>query len=572
MGSWRPKPGARTNLLPTMRAQAWLAIAEVALIFLLFFVLAGCLPPDVNEAHYLSKAKHYWNPAWCAGDLFLESADAHGLFYWTFGWLTLWWPLSAVAWTGRGITWLLLAWSWRRLSVAILPRPLWALLTAATFAMLLRLGHLAGEWVIGGVEAKGLAFVLLFLGLESLVQNRWSKAVILLGAASAFHVLVGGWSIVALALAWNFSRPDRPALRTLWPALVVGFLLSLAGLWPAVALSRDVDAETLREANGIYVHERLAHHLLFHRILGQNLTFDFSYLGASPLTLPITHLYFVRHLLLLVAGLALWRFTGSDPGARRLYLFVGGAIVIAAVGIVIDQATFHLPDLAATMLRYYWFRLSDVMIPLGVTFLAAQSLIQLETRRPAAASWCLIVLIVAVVANASDLFLRRRGDPRPPAVAQSDQTTSSRVEQMRRFDDWLRVCDWVRQHTRQDEIVLTPRHQQTFKWYAQRGEVVSWKDVPQDAAGVVEWNRRMNEIFPPAVAGYGLAHHGGDELLRLSRKYHFRYVIVDRQRSQQSLPFVRVFPPSGEASGTFEVYRLPLADDRQADSENHADR
>ena len=59
------------------RANARLAVIEIAWIFLIFFLFAGSLPPDVGESHYLVKAKHYWQPAWCAGDLFVESRDAH---------------------------------------------------------------------------------------------------------------------------------------------------------------------------------------------------------------------------------------------------------------------------------------------------------------------------------------------------------------------------------------------------------------------------------------------------------------------------------------------------------------
>src|SRR4051812_31894375 len=100
------------------------AAFEVAWIFLIFFLFAGSQPPDVGESHYLAKAKHYWQPAWCAGDLFLESQDAHGMFYWTLGWITRLCSLSATAWIGRVVSWLLLAWSWRRLSWAVVPRPL----------------------------------------------------------------------------------------------------------------------------------------------------------------------------------------------------------------------------------------------------------------------------------------------------------------------------------------------------------------------------------------------------------------------------------------------------------------
>ena len=52
---------------------------EALLIFSLFFLYTGGPPPDVNETHYLPKAKHYWNPDWCGPDVFLDSADpAHG--------------------------------------------------------------------------------------------------------------------------------------------------------------------------------------------------------------------------------------------------------------------------------------------------------------------------------------------------------------------------------------------------------------------------------------------------------------------------------------------------------------
>ena len=42
---------------------------EILLIVALFFVQAGSLPPEVNEAHYLVKARHFWDPSFCAGDI-----------------------------------------------------------------------------------------------------------------------------------------------------------------------------------------------------------------------------------------------------------------------------------------------------------------------------------------------------------------------------------------------------------------------------------------------------------------------------------------------------------------------
>ena len=54
--------------------------------------------PSVNETHYIARLKHYWNPAWCKGDLFLESVDTQVVFIWLFGWLTFWYlAIAAVA-------------------------------------------------------------------------------------------------------------------------------------------------------------------------------------------------------------------------------------------------------------------------------------------------------------------------------------------------------------------------------------------------------------------------------------------------------------------------------------------
>lgn len=530
---------------------------EVLLIFVLFFVLAGGATPDVNEAHYLSKAKHYWNPNWCRGDLFLESADAHLVFYWTIGWLTRFLSLDAVAWIGRCVTWLLLAWSWRRLSVAIIPGRLWSLLTAAMFAMLLRCSHLAGEWVIGGVEAKGFAFVFLFFGLEALVRNRWSRVWVLFGAASAFHVLVGGWAVLAGMAAWLLAKDDRPTLMKMLPALALGGGIALAGLLPGVMLTSGVDAAIVAQANEIYVHERLAHHLLFHRILAQPIALDFTYLGVAPVTLPYSHLFFLRHLAAIAIGVGLWRFVRPRDASARLYAFAVGALVIAMIGILLDQATMYHEALSAKLMRYYWFRLSDAIVPLSVAFLSAQAIQVLARSRPVASQWALASCVVLVTINTSDVFLRRMDDPKPAAIIQAQPTDTSKAQADRCYQDWLNMCEWVSTHTSGDELFLTPRNQQTFKWYAQRAEVVAWKDIPQDATGVLEWKRRIDEVFPSNIGGFDLASHGEEELQRLSAKYGFRCVIIDRSRSTRPLSFVRVYPERWQGPSCFEIYRLP---------------
>ncbi len=526
-----------------------LAAFEIAWIFLIFFIFAGSLPPDVGESHYLVKAKHYWQPAWCTGDLFLESRDAHAAFYWTFGWVTKFCSLTATAWIGRVMTWLLLAWSWRRLSWAVVQRPLVSLLSAGLLLVCLRQLHLAGEWVVGGVEAKGFAYVLVFLALEAIVKNRWRASLILAGAAGAFHVLVGGWTVVAVGMAWLVSGSSRPRLLTLFPAAALGLLLSLPGLWPALALNQGVPKDVAHEAARIYVFERLAHHLVYSQFPAVNIA--------------------RFQLLVLVWAVIAW-LQRREAGVTRLQRVVAGTVVIALIGVVIDQAFViranmldQSPDeyerAVAGLLRYYWYRMSDSLVPVGVALAAVWGITKLQISKPALGASVCIAAILLSVANLAEINYQRRLLPVPPAIVQPNIESKRPISAKKWWHDWQAVCDWVAKETPAEALFLTPREQQTFKWYAGRAEIATRKDVPQDARGLMEWKQRLTDFYPrnPEHHLYDLAAFSDAELLDLARKYRASYIVVDLTRAQRRIGLPQVYPALVEENSSFAVYRVP---------------
>jgi hypothetical protein len=499
----------------------WRAAAEVALIFLVFFVHAGWPVPDVNEAHYLAKAKHYWNPEWASGDFFLGTADAHEMFYFAFGWVTLWLSLTATAWTGRVLIWLLLAWAWRRLSMALIDGWLYSVLSAAVFVALLDRFHMAGEWVVGGVEGKGFAYVFVLLGIERLVRDRWGTALILFGAAAAFHVIVGGWAVVATIIAWLLSVQRPPLSRLVLPAMAGG-LLSLGGLWPALELTRGVDAATVSEANRLYVYERLEHHLL-------------------PEDLPTR--FIVRHLILVVVLAALSFVAPLDASWNRLRAFVAAAVGIAAVGFLLSLLIWWQPDLAANLLRYYWFRLSDAMVPLGVALFAAAILLRWQIAR---SRWFVGGLVAALLVSGWHLgdtvrfrltYLTPRADCTLPRV---------------NIRDWREVARWAAQETPPGTVFIVPRLSQTFRWYSGRGEVVTRKDLPQDAESIVAWWQRQLDVYGPEAVRQPadtLGQLGADHLRSVGAKYGATYMVT-LPNPQLDLPRV------GPITETVAVYQL----------------
>lgn len=491
----------------------WLTAAEVVTVFGVFFIQGAWPVPDVNEPYYLGKAIDYWNPDWIPNDPFLDSADTHKVFYFAFGWLSMWLAPFWLAWVGRVLTWGLLAWAWRRMSFAFLPRPWLSVVTAALFVCLLDRYHLAGEWVVGGVEAKGFAFVLVFLGLEALMRDRWNRAWLLLGAASAFHVLVGGWSVVAAGIAWLLARPERPRLRSMLPALAGGFVLSLPGLLPSVTLDWGVDRATVARAREIYVFERLPHHL-------------------DPMQFPQS--YVERFLLLCVVLLLLERIAPLDGPRRRLRGFVAGALALAGVGVAAGAVQYVSRSLAADLLRFYWFRLSDVAVPLGVSLVGVRCLAHgLETgRRGARWAWAaaLGVAVLHVGGAAARCAM--------PAVPRSDRLHNFALESHRVLDylAWRRACEWIAESGAipAGARFITPRMGQSFKWYAGRSEVATWKDIPQDARSIVVWRETLDAIYASRTASGRLVWQDSPAALGVARlrwagrRYEADYVLTLR--------------------------------------------
>ncbi len=585
----------------------WLFV-DCVVVACIFSLLAGTAAPDVNESHYLTKAKHFWDPDFASRDLFLASADAHWFFFATVGSLTHVASLPVAAWCGRMIGWLAIAVGWCLFIRRFSDFRLAGITTAPLWIAGLYWGQLSGEWVIGGCEAKVFAYACSFIGLSEMVSNRWSRAWVWFGLGAAFHVLTGGWitlaalvtyAVLKLRVESRWFKVRTPAanadaaafepepLKFQWLGLIIGGSLSLLGLIPAVMLNRGIDAATSERGAMIYVFQRLAHHLSPLRFASERWA-AFGVLAA--ITIVFTWLCYRSW------GMRNGRRKSFDP---LLSLIIVTTIVslIAIAGVLIDIGfSSWATNWSATLLRFYWFRWNDVIWPtllVVVTMMLAknafasgfcpslpagpdknnepQALAALEnTGVSNAASACgsrnrklfvnpgalpedgarggrssgdfrehvvrwLAILMLAIpgpLLIAVRYLENNRANLAPADRASLVMRTESASTQMLVRDDWLDVCHWIRANTPKDSLFLTPRFQQTFKWYAHRAEVASWKDAPQDALGLIEWEKRMLEIFPRSAEGYGISM--SDQHFRQMRlRYKVDYVVVDRRIQKQ---------------------------------------
>lgn len=496
----------------------------VALSFLLYAAVRAPVPA-VNEPHYLAKAKHYWNPSWCRGDFFLESSNTHLVFYQTFGWPTLWLSLDATAWLGRIAGTIVLAIGWTQLVSLVVPSRWSPLLSAWGFLFLQACGSLSGEWIAGGVESKVPAYGLLFWSLAKLFAGSRNAGAFLMGLSISFHPVVGAWGFIAAAGALAWSRalfrfmPKRESLmRSLAVQWLVPGLILLAAALPGLLPALWVVSSSSFAADYIQVFFRLDHHLD---------PMQFSLLAATC--------YVGLFLLWLVGGRG-WLLSVHELPFQR---FVLATSAIALVGLLaglrvgLPQEMPYL-EWRMKLLKLYPFRLFDTMLPMAVTVTAVgitygyRNMGAVLTRGSIFGGAMLLALLLpSIDRNASRM--------EPNALV-----------------DWLDACEWISQNTLADAHVFTPpRESWAFQWYAQRAEFVSFKNCPQDADGIVEWNDRLNWIQQWGQRHYDDGKYADDELRELNEQYGITHVLAGRLGPMELEPVYR--------NGTFRVYSL-LAD------------
>ena len=353
--------------------------------------------------------------------------------------------------------------------------------------------------------------------------------------------------IIAFVIVERIAKPNRQQRQRFFSlALFVGGAISLLGLLPALSMSAGASPAEATSAARVYTYFRISHHLLPSAFYTD---------------------WYVRHFVLSLITLSLlwlnWRVSNSHDRdrIRSLTAFAVGAMLISLLGLLVGLLPNVAPDLAAKLLRFYWFRLADAITPLTLGCAVAGLLFsRFGESLVVRAGWLgsLAVLIAAVWFVGQSTW-QRVGDGVP--VSHSNRLLgldrdATYMEQRETMSDWINVCRFVRANTPEDAVLLTPRHQQTFKWYAHRAEVVNWKDIPQDVASLRKWARRFTEVYPTELSTMRVTIRY-DRLREFRERYGVDWMVVDRRVVGPHLPLVQVYPLGDERNATYAIYRLP---------------
>lgn len=524
-----------------------LAATFLAVLFLAFSLIRSPIP-GVNESHYLSKAKHFWQPQWCRGDLFLESANPHAVFYGIFGLLTTKFSLTTSALIIRAGQSLLLATGWLALTRRCLGNWHNGLTAAALFLLLQSTGTWSGEWIVGGAESKVWSYGFLFFAAAWGLDQRWLLSALLVGLAISMHPVVGCWGLVIALIAWvgnwlvagltprvlpqtnssidtneMVSPETSHGVTLLRIALVmtVVFCTSLPGLIPAIQSLSAPNARIASEADFLQVGVRLPHHL-------------------DPLTFSVWA-WRDYGLLVLVLVLVRCRLKTRHRALQWLERWMIASLLIAALGVLIawgPRPLKELPvwELRVKLLKLYPFRMADMLIPITLACTMAAWLgefiedrLTAVSRFVATTTICGILLLIALSVPTLDKTL----DQQPPGV----QT------------DWLAACQWIREHAPPGAVLYAINDNWSLRWYAERPEYFHFKDCPQDAASIIEWNNRNWILYHWKMRTLTDGTASSEDLAELRKQTGITHLVCGRFGPVEIKPAFR--------STNISVYELP---------------
>ena len=455
----------------------WQATVLTGFLSLRLLLVQNLGSSSWNEVDVLPLARHYADPSWLSQDWYLSQAGGYRLlFEFTVGWLVVTYGFLATSIIGRlccyGLVAIGLVLIGQQLRLSL---PFLLLATIFFAGQGVIQGAIAGEWMVGGLEAKAVAYGLILIAVALMLSGRYLGMTLLLGLATSFHVLVGGWAFLT-TLGWFCLRPSHrlSKLKEMYLLLLLLYVAASAFALPAVVqqLSASSPESAIAPAY-IYVFLRLPHHLnplSWHWLFWTKPIVCLLLLGASMVQIKRQanlQGWLAAHFARL--GLAEFALVSLIP-------FIGGLAI----------APF---DSQGQWLQYYPFRFADVMLPLTACLLVA---CVLESRLGGKHLSRLCVILLFIVGVQTALFTQE--------LLALRQFPS---EQQAVDPQWKVMSEWIRFHTPKDAtIVSDPVQLANFTLLTERSTIAKFKLFPQTQAQILEQYERLDDLSGNQVSAY----------------------------------------------------------------------
>ena len=474
-------------------------------------------PLAFGESQTLVYAKQFAIPTYVEGDWFLSQRQLTRNPYQLLVYpLVVTFPLPIVSFLSRLVGYLVVA-----AGIGMMCRQLKISAVKAWigFGVFLILGQasLPGqEWIIGGAESKVIAYGLILCALGLLMQRRLWSAGAAAGLATTFHILVGFWATLAIAIVVLVEEigSGRERLKaTFWWILGASFALyALFDRVTSIAAPMGVDV------TDIWVNFRNPHYTQQARW------------GWDE---PVTVAYFLGFIAILVFA----RKARRDSIAFRVTTGFGLATLLPFLVTVLASKTPY----GEVVAFYMPFRVADTLLPLTACILGAGLFFDVVIQ-PRAQIWVASAALLVVFASAGENFME--GLEHSQLAPKGGMTGS-----YSRSNSLWEMCDFIRGQTPSDALIITAPDEDLINYACERSVIVTFRNVPSSSERIAEWYQRLvhlNGLREPRRNGYSASREISENFQNLPDVYYEalgdfyggRYLLL---RSGSSSNLTRIF-------------------------------
>ena len=439
----------------------------IEIITLLVITIFFCFKPSVayNEMFVIPYAKVTFNNTLSAIQNFEMPSQL--IFNFIVGFFAVNFSIIKVIFIGRILSYILLIISYVRLAKSIGLNILMTVSSYIIFLFYFRHGiGDAGEWFVGGLETKVFAYCFVLLSLSSFIRNDIKWGMIYSGLSLSFHLLVGGYHLFCLipffVITQSIDKNFFIKLLKLIPYFLISGFLGLIEVFSSSFLSDQSGIEKV--GWDIYVNVRVPHHTVPE---------------FSIKTWLILNIFTVINIIFLKS---------KNQTKRYLSSYSLFSVVILLIGLLIYY------NFDSHYLRYYFFRSSDVMLPL-ITILLFASI-----NRKIQYIFLLIIginILPSVIHRISSISSQII-NPKSYNIKEIKNNTS----RPGKFND-IKMSYWIKKNLKKESDFIIPPDDLYFWLNTEKSIFVSWcvlpnqekyktiKNLPLD---MIEWYERLKLI------------------------------------------------------------------------------
>ena len=452
----------------------WEIILMLVVLSLRFLCHRNMGSSFVNEGDVLPLARQYFDSSWMPQDWYLNQPAGYRLLFQTLiGWLTVNFGFLGASIIGRLVCYSLVATGLvligKRLRLS-LPYLLLAIILFTYPYEISHQGAIAKEWLVGGLEAKAIAYGFILIAIAFFLAGRYLITALLLGCATSFHVLVGGWAFLT-CLGWFLLRPRQRLPQINQNILLLLFaytttsIFAISPVWQQLMTQTPINPE-LPSPSFIYVFLRLSHHL-------------------NPLSWKAqSWIKVIVYLLILLGNMVLLKNRTKPNKFQNSRQILGELALVSLIPFLLGISITAF-DSQGQWLQYYPFRFGDIMLPLTTFLLLACSLQDVFLSRKYQIKSIACIGIIA-------LFIGLQGIAFAENLSKLQHFPS---KQQGVSWQWKDMSNWIKQNTDKNAVIISsPAELPNFTWITERSTIVKLKLFSQNKTQIIEQYKRLDDL------------------------------------------------------------------------------